>query len=169
MKKTGSVFITLILILTVFGTVVTSCDLLPENNDKDAKNEPEPGKLTVTLTNAAAANGHDLWAYVYAEGETNTDSPSMVIATNYDTIASGTASFILKEDDGNWSPAVTEWSGEAGESYDVYIYTDTGGDNNPIGDADARQTVPIPMVITIDGDQTIDIDYSDMVEYTLGE
>ena len=173
MKKMNLIIIAFILVLAAISTVLTSCDLFLDGNDgsngSETSDDPEPGTLTVNLTNAATANGHDLWAYVYADGETDVNTASTVIATNYAEIVSGAAAFVLEEDDGSWAPNGTEWTGEAGASYDVYIYTDVGGDNNPIGDADAKQTDPMPVLVTIDGDQLIEVDYLDMVEYTFGE
>ena len=173
MKKIGLIFITLTCVLAVMGTALTSCDLFPDSNDGsndgETSGDPEPGTLTVNLTNAATANGHDLWAYVYAAGETDFNTASTVIATNYAQIVSGSATLVLEEDDGNWAPNGTEWTGQAGASYDVYIYTDVGGDNDPIGDIDAKQADPMPIIVEIDGNQIIEVDYFDMVEYTFGE
>ena len=83
------------------------------------------GTVTVNLTNADAANGHYLFVYVYAEGETDVNNPAAVLATNNVQIADGTASVVLKLDDESWMPTGTDWTGTGGVTYDIYIYTDS--------------------------------------------
>ena len=125
------------------------------------------GTVTVNLSNAADANGHYLFVYVYAEGETDVNNPAAVLATNNVQIADGTASVVLKLDDGSWMPTGTDWTGTGGVTYDIYIYTDSDGDSNPdTGPGTAKKTVTFPQVLTIDGDETVATDYTSMVDYS---
>ena len=64
----------------------------------------------------------------------------------------------------NWGSNGTIWTGTGGATYDIYIYT-TLVDNEPDSDGSAKQTVTFPLTVTIDGNQTINIDYGDMITY----
>jgi len=115
--------------------------------------------VTVTLSNTGAANTHTLFVYVYAGGETDVNNPATVLATNNAVITGGTASVVMKEDNGNWDP-----TGTGGTTYDIYIYTDSDG-NSDMEDGTVYITDPFPGTVTINGDQTIATDYADMGLY----
>ena len=128
------------------------------------------GKVTVSLTNHGGGADDYLYAYVYASGETDTDPPENVIAFKSEQIVGGTASFILEEaalGGGYVVASGTQWIGSGGTSYDLYVYTDTVDNQPSVQDnlETEQKTDPFPISITIDGDQTVEIDYTDMVEY----
>ena len=122
---------------------------------------------TVTITVSNGAEGHYIYGYVYAEDEIDLNNPAKVLATNYAQITGGAASFVLKEDDGNWNPTLTEWTGNGGFCYDIYIYTDSDG-NGDIEDGTVYVTDPFAGIVTIDGNQTVSMIFTDMVPYTPG-
>ena len=127
---------------------------------------PQNGTLTVNLSNGT--DGDEFYVYVYPEGTADTFDPDNLVAVNYGTVASGTCSLELKEDDGSWMPTATTWTGPGGGPFDVYIYTDpnSDSDNDPATGTGAKMTVPFPEVITIDGNQVIDADFTTFVSYS---
>lgn len=146
-------------ILVTIGTIllISGCD---EAGASD-------GKVTVSLTNHGGGADNYFYTYLYASGETDTGE-SNVLACNFEEIGGdNTASFVLEEEDtstaDNWVPNGIQWIGTGGTSYDLYIYTDAD-DNEPDGDNE-QKTDPFPITITIDGDQTVEIDYTEMVDY----
>ncbi len=133
-------------------------------NDTSAEN----GTVSVTLTNAP--NDEPVAAFLYAENEPAINTESKVLAVNYSTVAGGTASFVLEGPAAGWSPNGTTWYGSGGTSYDIYVYTDDNvdTDDEPATTPTSKGTDPFPMTVTIDGNQTVNIDYTDMVDYTGG-
>jgi hypothetical protein len=156
-RKTKKLLYTLILtgLVTFF---LYSCD-------KDEDNKPA-SNVSVNLTNAESANGHYVWATIYAENETDVNNADKVLATMFVQIQSGAASITLQEDDGEWMPNGTEWTGTEGVTYDIYIYTDSDDDNNPTtGPTVGKIIDPAPQTVTINGNQSVTINYNDMVDY----
>jgi hypothetical protein len=142
----------------------------PGNNRLQYRGRSRFGRregVTVTLSNAGGADSHTLFVYIYAEGETDVNNSAQVLATNNAVISDGTASVVLKEDDGNWEPTGTDWTGTDGTTYDIYIYTDSDGDSD-METGTVYMTDPFPGTVTIDGNQTVNIDFGDMVLYTPG-
>jgi hypothetical protein len=153
-------YLYIFIILLVSILIFTGCE---ESSESSGFSD---GTLTATLTSGPV--GEYLCAYVYPE---NSDP---YVATNLVAVkvglipGSGDLSLVLENDDGNWEPDGTTWTGSGGTTYDVYIYTDpdTDGDNNPeTGPGSPKKTVPWPIKITIDGDMAINTDYADMVDY----
>ncbi|MFN2395996.1 MAG: hypothetical protein ABR597_09945, partial [Bacteroidales bacterium] len=63
-------------------------------------------------------------------------------------------------------PNGTEWTGTEGVTYDIYIYTDSDDDNNPAtGPTVGKMTDPFPQTVSINGNQSVSIDYNDMIDY----
>jgi len=147
-----------ILVIGMVGLAVTACNT--------GGGTAAGSKVTVSLSNAAAVNDHYLYAYLYAENETDVNNPAALLATNSAQIAGGSACFVLKADDGSWMPTATDWTGTEGLKYDVYIFTDSNGDADPVPGSD-KATDPYPQTVTINGDQTIEVDYTTMVDYPL--
>ncbi len=120
------------------------------------------------MTNAGTDNTDYLYAYIYAEGETDTDNPAKVLATMKAQIQSGTAAslfYLMDEDDvDNWGPTDIIWSGTGGTTYDIYIYT-ADESNTPEGHPPSKQNELFPDTVTIDGNQVIPVDYGTMVQY----
>jgi hypothetical protein len=123
--------------------------------------------LDVILLNADSAQGHYLWATIYNENETDANNPAKVLATMFIQIDSyGYAKITLQESNGAWEPNGTKWLGEIGETYDIYVYTDSDDDNNPAtGPTVGKIINPLPQTIFIKGKQSFEIDYNDMVDY----
>ena len=129
------------------------------------------GTVTVTLTNASAADTQVCYAYLYAEDETDYNNAAALIATNTGTISSGTVSFVLEKSDGNWGGTGDSWVGVEGESYDLYVYTDGNDDNDydpatSSGSPVPKMTVPYPTVVTTSDDVVYSVDYTTMVNYS---
>jgi hypothetical protein len=120
------------------------------------------GTVTVGLTGATVINGEYLYAYVYLNGETDTNNPATVLACGSELISTGLANMVVKVDDGAFEPTGVDWIGSGGV-YDIYIYTDDI--NNTPEEATAKMTNPMPIEITIDGNIAIDILFVDMVAY----
>ncbi len=134
---------------------------------------PADGTVSVVLTGASSADSQSLYAYLYANGETDLGNPAKLLATNKATISGGAAAFVLQVTNGAWQGNGTDWLGTAGISYDVYIYTDANadGDNEPdthSGSPVPKMTSPYPVVVTIADAQTVAVAYSDMVDYDYG-
>lgn len=135
----------------------------------DFADYPQNGTLTVNLSNGS--DGDEFYVYVYPEGTSsvNVNDPDYLVATNNGIVAGdGTCSLELEEDDGSWMPNGTPWTGYGGVSYDVYVYTDpnTDTDNDPATGDEAKQMVPFPEELLIDGNQTINADYATFVDYS---
>ncbi|MDA3811475.1 MAG: hypothetical protein PF518_14250 [Spirochaetaceae bacterium] len=86
--------------------LLSGCDT--GTSSADSGTLPADGTVTVSLTNADALNTDTFFAYLYAGGEYLVNTESTLKALNYATIASGTASFVLEEEDtdtaDDWSP-----------------------------------------------------------------
>ena len=125
--------------------------------------------LTVTLhLDTFDITSHYLWATIYNENETDVNNPDKVVATMFIQITSvgGLAKITLQETDGNWEPNGTEWKGEIGKTYDIYVYTDSDDDNNPAtGPTVGKIINPAPQTIFIKGYQSLFVVYEDMVDY----
>lgn len=135
------------------------------------------GKVTVSLDNASEIEGDSVYAVMYKGTEYSLNTESKVVALNTSTVSSGSAEFVLEEEDtsteGNWAPNGTEWEGQGGVNFDLYVYTDDNkdGDNEPVtGDEGSSYiTDTTPISFTIKGDRSIDLDFEeDMEEYTGG-
>ncbi|MBN2322250.1 MAG: hypothetical protein JXQ30_00830 [Spirochaetes bacterium] len=146
-----------VLVILSVGLGVTACNTGGEIGAVD-------GTVTVTLSNAGAVDDDTLSVYVYAEGETDVNNPAKLLATNFAVITDGTASVVLREDDGDWMPTVTNWTGTGGTTYDIYIYTDSDGDGE-LETGTVYITDPFPGTVTIDGDQTVATDFAEMILY----
>ncbi len=126
------------------------------------------GTVIVNLTGAGAAPAGDyLYAYIYAEGEEDTDEayPENVLATMKVEIISGSATSLLYVDDGAFGPTGTVWSGTDGTTYDIYIYT-SDNSNSPEDYTPSKKEEPFPGTVTINGNQIITVDYGEMAPYT---
>jgi hypothetical protein len=122
--------------------------------------------LTVTLyTDTVDISSHYFWATILNENETDVNNPDKVVATMFTQM--GTYNRItLQESDGNWEPNGTEWKGEIGKTYDIYVYTDSDDDNNPAtGPTVGKIINPAPQTIFIKGYQSLLVEYKDMVDY----
>lgn len=139
--------------------------------DSTSADPAADGTVTVQLSGAAALDGDGLFAFLYAAGEHSIYTADRLLACNVGTlVADGLATIVLKVDDGDFSPAATNWVGTGGTSYDVYIATDDNADTDdePATSTRAYRPVNFPMSVTINGDQTINLAYSDLVAYTGG-
>lgn len=135
---------------------------------------PTDGGVRVVLSGATgpvADNQDGIAAVLYAENEKSIYSASAALAIKEGTVgADGTASLVLMETDDDFGETTTPWTGTAGTTYDLYIYTDddADGDYEPVTSDRAYRTASYPMTVTIDGDQNVAVDFADMVEYTGG-
>ncbi|MCK5760311.1 MAG: hypothetical protein KAH33_03400 [Candidatus Delongbacteria bacterium] len=123
--------------------------------------------LPVTLdTDTINISGHYLWATIYNENETDVNNPDKVVATMFTQIQNRYPKVTLQESDGNWNPNGTEWKGEIGETYDIYVYTDSDDDNNPeTGPTVGKIIDPAPQTVFIKGYQSFTVEYGDMIDY----
>ena len=123
--------------------------------------------IPVTLyTDTVDILGHYLWATIYNENETDVNNPDKVVATMFTQIGDAFPKITLQESNGNWEPNGTEWLGEIGKTYDIYVYTDSDDDNNPAtGPTVGKIINPAPQTIFVIGKQSFEIDYNDMVDY----
>ena len=99
---------------------------------------PTDGGVTVVLsgvTGPVADNQDGVAVVLYAENEKSIYTASAALAVKEGTVgADGTASLVLMETDDDFGETTTAWTGTAGETYDLYIYTDdnTDGDYEPV-------------------------------------
>ena len=122
----------------------------------------DDGTITVYMSGSTIATAHGLYAYLYENGETDFNNSATVLACNWHQVLGGMATFVLKVDDGSWSPTAEDWVGSGGSTYDLYVYT--AGDSGQPGSSD-YMTDPMPIEVTIDGNMNIDIDFADMIPY----
>lgn len=129
----------------------------------DGNGDPvQDGTVTVSLSGASAIDGQHLWGWLYAADEWNLDSGEKVLAGGTQPISGGSASFVLKQSDGNWGYTDAPWSGTGGSSYDLYIITASEG-GEPL--ETSRITADWPEKVTIDGDTSVELSYGTMVAY----
>jgi len=171
MKKTFLFLIVSLAIIAAIAFTITSCSMFglsSDDDDDDTGEDPVNGSLTVNLTNGVQDD--EFYAYLYPEGTSlfEANDPANLLATNNGVVAAdGTCSFVLMEDDGNWMPTATTWTGSGGTSYDVYVYTDPNGDGDydPGTGTGGKQLDPYPYVITINGDKEMNTDYNNYIAY----
>jgi len=123
------------------------------------------GTVIVNLTGAVDADGDFLYAYIYAEGETDTENDAKILATVNLLITSGIAEIVLEESNGSGGSNKNKWTGIGGTTYDIYIYT-SNNSNSPEDYAPSKKKVPFPGTVTIDGNKVITVDYGEMAPYT---
>lgn len=152
-------------IVLLLGVAIIACGMLLVGCDSSSEAD---GTSTVALTNASAADGDSFVVYVYPSGETDVNNPGTVLATGNTKIASGAATVTVKVDNGSWQPTGTDWVGTGGTSYDFYIYTNDPNDPyaDPTSYANSKMTDPMPVSVTVDGNQTLSVDYAAMVPYS---
>lgn len=135
------------------------------------------GKVSVSLNNASEIEGDSVYAVMYNCSEYSLNRESAVVALNNGKVSSGTAEFVLEEEDkttdGNWAPNGTEWEGTGGVNFDLYVYTDDNedGDNEPATGAPGSSyiTKSTPVSFTLKGDKIVALDFEkEMEEYTGG-
>ncbi len=133
-----------------------------EDNSEDSGDSPAPGTITVTLTGASAAEGDYFYVLAYETGEWRIDMPAYVRGAGQAAIASGSATFVLKDSiDGDWMPVGETWNADAGAVYDIYGYllSSSAGDMVSVLD-------PWPLTLAaIDGDKSVNIDFTDLQSY----
>ena len=141
--------------MTIFLLVVHSSSC-----EKEEEKTPS-GNVTVNLTNAESVNGYYIIAYIYDQNETDINNNKKLLAVNLRQIESGAASIILEEDNDAWYPVGTEWEGMGDKTYDIYIFLISNLTINypEIG------TNPFPMSVSINGNQIINIDYNQMIDF----
>lgn len=156
----------------VFLFLVGACDDADSGSDGGVTAASD-GCITVSLDGASAIDTDVFYAFAFPAGEKSIYNVEKIVAVNYATITGGSASFTLKCDDGDSGPTTTDWVGDGGASYDLYVYTDgdDDGDEQPAthgGSDPAYRLANYPTTCTIDGDQTINVAFGEMVEYTGG-
>jgi hypothetical protein len=154
--------------------LLSGCDAAGAGDSvADDATTPVAGSVSVALSGATVCDDEVLYAFLYAAGEKSIYTDQKLLAVNYGTICGGSASFVLKVDDGAWEPSSTDWIGTAGTSYDLYLYTDGNedGDKEPVthnGSNPAYRAASYPQSLTINGNQTVSVALSEMVEYSGG-
>ena len=107
-----------IVILTVvaFALVFTGCDSTGAGGGGGGGNDKEDGTVTVTLSEATDLDGDLFAAFLYAHNEHSLHTADQLLAVNKGTIdgTTGNVDLVLKEDDGNFEPTVTNFVGTAG-------------------------------------------------------
>ncbi len=154
---------TALVVAVVVAIVLAGCPLFPTGDEPDGEDTgPGDGTVTVALDGASAAPaGEMLVAYAYPEDESDLAAAN-VLATGNAVISGGSASVLLKEDDGDFGATGTDWTATGGSRYDIYIYT-TDQASYDYG-SNSRLAATWPEVVTVDGDQTVSVSYGDMVE-----
>jgi len=132
---------------------VTGCD----DGGNDGGDVPADGTLTIEYTGDGSANGLPIVAAVIGEG--NDPMQSQPLGFGGDLIDSGNASFTLTTSDESAS-----WSGTGGTTYDVYIFIDSDGDDEPSTGDLLYKTFDPSVQYTQDGNEVVSVNYSDFNE-----
>ena len=151
-----------------FSVLFIIAGLLLFSSCEDSGSSADDGKLTVEMDGYNSVTGDNvLYIYVYDSGEADLNTPANVHAFNSGDISGGSASIILETAvvGGDFVNASgTQWTGEGGESYDVYIYTDDVGNDPDVSGSSPQKTKTFPVEIEIDGDKLISLNYVDDME-----
>lgn len=114
------------------------------------------GTLTVSVSGISGHDGDVLLFGVFAENaDLQNDDP---VAYGEQTIASGAASATALDNTTDQT-----WTGSGGVTYDLYVFIDGNGNEEPDNGEDAVNGLATAEKITIDGDQTAnftDTDFS---------